>query len=185
MTSFLPFFFRIKKEIKSFQHRVQLSSKHLQHLLVRNFTSHGGSKTGNQLPHSTVEVVQLGWRGPQLLQLQSWGLFRRLLSLSHLWFRVPLLSKKIKPKTYTTLLISEHAVRVASLCRCKTAALQLTLQEVKWQKQKRKTLADFMYRIRCQQTNPSDQRQTFYCWSFKKKSLGHLRSALRIFATPC
>lgn len=49
-----------KKKIQELQNRVKSSSKHLQYVLVKGFTSHGGSKTGNQLPHSTVEVVQLG-----------------------------------------------------------------------------------------------------------------------------
>lgn len=93
------------------------SAKHPLYDLVKSFTSQGSSKTGSQLPHSTVEVEQLGWRGPQLLQVQSRGLLG-------LWFSIPLLLKKRKPKTYRTTLSSKHAVKPASQCSWITAALQ-------------------------------------------------------------
>lgn len=95
-------------KIIAFQKRVW----HL-HVLVKGFTSHGGSKAGNQLPHSLVEVVQLGWRSPQLLQMQSWVLFRPLPFLSHLRFSVLLLWKKKNPKTYTAILSLKHAVELS------------------------------------------------------------------------
>lgn len=99
------------------------SAKHPLYDLVKSFTSQGSSKTGSQLPHSTVEVEQLGWRGPQLLQVQSRGLLG-------LWFSIPLLLKKRKPKTYRTTLSSKHAVKPASQCSWITAALQLTLAKL-------------------------------------------------------